>query len=202
MASFLLLAELKGLELTNKTSTGTSPKTTGEVRETGNEGKALLIDPSLDDMALINANAPGAPGGSASSSSDLKESRLDDRLSSDGEVDLPDPRAEGSDDEIPAAHADAPLSPTQQAEIEEHVKLSARLAALMSYGRGTDATGRPVRDPIGSLRPSDLLPEAYRDMSKPQRAALEQERSAERSLVRVQLENIRSAGSWRSRALH
>ena len=60
-------AELKGLALTNKTTTG-KPLTTSEVKETGNEEKALLIDPgSFDDSAIINANAPGAPGGSASS---------------------------------------------------------------------------------------------------------------------------------------
>ena len=42
-------AELKGLELTNKTTTG-KPLTTSEVKETGNEEKALLTDPaSFDD---------------------------------------------------------------------------------------------------------------------------------------------------------
>ena len=118
-------------------------------------------------MALINANAPGAPGGSASSSS-LKKSEMHDRLSSDEELDHPDIRAEESDDAIPAAEASIP-TPVQQAAIEEHVKLSARLAALTSYGRGTDASGRPVRDRTGSRRPSDLLLEACQMMSKAQR---------------------------------
>ena len=84
-----------------------------------------------------------------------------------------------------------PFWPAEQAEIDEHLKLFARLAELMAYGQGTDATGRPVRDRTRSRRPSGLLPEAYRDMSKKQRDALELERDAERSLVRTQLENVR-----------
>ena len=115
---------------------------------------------------------------------------MEDRLSCDGDAHPPSP--EGSEDESPAAHADVPLSPAEQAAIDEHVKLSARLAELMAYGRGTDATKRPIRDRTGSRRPSGLLPEAYRDMSKKQRDALELERASERSLVLTQLENLRS----------
>ena len=75
----------------------------------------------------------------------------------------------------------ASLSPEESAAVVEMDRLKKALQAASSYGGGTNAKGKPARKRSDSTRPSDLLPEAWSDMSQVQKNSLEAEYAAKRT---------------------
>ena len=56
----------------------------------------------------------------------------------------------------------------------------------------TNAKGKPARKRSDSTRPSDLLPEAWSDMSQVQKKSVEAEYAAKRTLLRRQIAELKS----------
>ena len=93
-------------------------------------------------------------------------------------------------------HADVPegavLSPEESAAIADMKRLKTALESASSYGGGVNAKGKQARFRSDSKRPSDVLPEAWSDMSQVAKDKVEIEYGAKRTLLRRQIAELKA----------
>ena len=153
---------------------------------------SIKIDQSMEDINdLGHASHSAAPiptnNREKSSEAVMLEESLFDGLAGDTET---------SDRNREAEQADQPegatLSPEEAAALAEMSRLTTAPAAASSYGAGTNAAGKPARRRPDSARPSDILPEAWADMSLVLKKSVEIEYGAKRTLLRRQIAELKS----------
>ena len=130
-------------------------------------GTTIKIDQSIDDINdLGHASHSATPVPTdnrekASKAVIAEETFFDELAKTD---------AENLDLDLESDHADVPegavLTPEETAAVAETERLKTALASASSYGGGVNAKGKPARRRSDSTRPSDILPEAWADMSR------------------------------------
>ena len=151
-------------------------------------GTTIKIDQSIDDINdLGHASHSATPiptdNRKNASKAVIAEETFFDELAT--------PDADNPDLEHESDHADVPegavLTPEETAAVVEMDRLRKALASASSYGGGVNAKGKPARRRSDSTRPSDILPEAWADMSPVLKKSTEVEYGAKRTLLRRQL---------------